>query len=137
MNFEVKSRRTIVDNKGNDKSITEVFLVENAESFGEAENRVEEYWNSENDVVGIAISKVIEVLNYPTSEEKEGLRVFKAVFVTTFTDDDGNDKEQKYPVVLWAHDIDDAMVKVAEHLKQGYGDITLIGLAKSKIVEVI
>lgn len=33
-NFEVKSRRTIIDKKsGNDKSITEAFFVENATTF--------------------------------------------------------------------------------------------------------
>ena len=43
-NFEVKSRRTIVDQKsGNDKSITEAFFVENATTFGDAEARIMTY----------------------------------------------------------------------------------------------
>lgn len=32
--FEVKSRRVIMDNKGNDKSVTEAFFIENCTSCG-------------------------------------------------------------------------------------------------------
>lgn len=137
--YEVKSRRTIIDQKsGNDKTITEAFFIENATSFGDAETRVQTYWNCECEVIGVAISKVMEVLNYPTSEEKEELKVYRAILLATFTDDNGEAKESKYPVILWAKGIEDAMAQVKEYIKQGYGeDMVLASIVRTKIVEVI
>ena len=137
-NFEVKSRRTIIDKKsGNDKSVTEAFFVENATTFGDAEARVMTYWNCECEVIAVAISKVIDVVNYPTQEEREERYVYRALIATIYIDDDGNEKELKYPVLLWAKDFDNAMTIVNEYLAQGLADMTLISLQKTKIVEVI
>lgn len=137
-NFEVKSRRTIIDKKsGNDKSVTEAFFVENATTFGDAEARVMTYWNCECEVIAVAISKVMDVVNCPTQEEKEERYVYRAVIATIYTDDDGNEKELKYPVLLWAKDFDSAMTIVNEYLAQGLEDMTLVSLQKTKIVEVI
>lgn len=136
-NFEVKLERVIQDKKGNDKKVKETFLVENMASFGDAETTVQTYWNCECDILAVSLSKVMEVLNYPTSEEKEELRVFRAVLIQTFTDDNGEDKESKYPIVLWAKDLETAMANVKEYIKQGYGDMSLVSLQKTKIVEVI
>lgn len=137
-NFEVKSRRTIIDKKsGNDKSITEAFFVENCTSWADAEDKMLNYFNSENEVVAMAISKVMDVVNYPTQEEKEERYVYRAVIATIYTDDDGNEKELKYFVLLWAKDFDNAMTIVNEYIAQGLEDMTLVSLQKTKIVEVI
>lgn len=137
-NFEVKSRRTIIDKKsGNDKSITEAFFVENCTSWADAEDKMLAYFNSENEVVAMAISKVMDVVNCPTQEEKEERYVYRAVIATIYTDDDGNEKELKYPVLLWAKDFDNAMTIVNEYIAQGLEDMTLVSLQKTKIVEVI
>lgn len=137
-NFEVKSRRTIIDQKsGNDKSITEAFFIENCTSWADAEDKMLTYFNSENEVVAMAISKVMDVVNCPTQEEKEERYVYRAVIATIYTDDDGNEKELKYPVLLWAKDFDNAMTIVNEYISQGLEDMTLVSLQKTKIVEVI
>jgi hypothetical protein len=137
-NFEVKSRRTIIDQKsGNDKSITEAFFIENCTSWADAEDKMLTYFNSENEVVAMAISKVMDVVNCPTQEEKEERYVYRAVIATIYTDDDGNEKEMKYPVLLWAKDFDNAMTIVNEYIAQGLEDMTLVSLQKTKIVEVI
>lgn len=137
-NFEVKSRKTIIDEKtGKEKSINEIFLVENVESFGEAEKKVLEYYDCANDILGVSLSKVMEVINYPTSEEKEQLKMFRSVLVSTFIDDEGNEKQTKYPVLVWAKDVHDAMTITTNYIKQGYDDMTLVGIQKTKIVEVI
>lgn len=135
--FEVKSRRVIMDNKGNDKSVTEAFFVQDCVSFAEAETKTLRYYNCENDVIGMAISKVMEVVNTPTQEEKMDMFVYRAVIASIFTDDDGNEKEMKYPVLLWAKDFDNAMTIVNEYIAQGLEDMTLVSLQKTKIVEVI
>lgn len=136
-NFEVKSRRVIIDNKGNDKSITEAFFIENCVSWADAEAKMLKYYNCENDVVAMAMSKVMEVINTPTDEERLDLYVFRAILVSTFEDEDGNTKETKYPVLLWAKNVEDAMCVVSEYIKQGFDDMTLTAITKTRIVEVI
>lgn len=136
-NFEVKSRRVIMDNKGNDKSVTEAFFIENCTSWADAEEKMLAYFNSENEVVGMAISKVMEVVNTPTQEEKMDMFVYRAVIASLFTDDDDNEKEMKYPVLLWAKDIDEAMSNVNAYMRQGLEDMSLVSITKTKIVEVI
>jgi hypothetical protein len=135
--FEVKSRRVVMDNKGNDKSITEAFFIENCTSWADAEDKMLGYFNSENEVVGMAISKVMEVVNTPTQEEKMDMFVYRAVIASIYTDDDGNEKEMKYPVLLWAKNIDEAMNVVNNYLRQGLEDMSLVSITKTKIVEVI
>ena len=135
--FEVKSRRVVMDNKGNDKSITEAFFIENCTSWADAEDKMLAYFNSENEVVGMAISKVLEVVNTPTQEEKMDMFVYRAVIASIYTDDDGNEKEMKYPVLLWAKNIDEAMNVVNNYLRQGLEDMSLVSITKTKIVEVI
>lgn len=135
--FEVKSRRVIMDNKGNDKTITEAFFIENCTSWADAEDKMLGYFNSENEVVGMAISKVLEVVNTPTQEEKMDMFVYRAVIASIYTDDDDNEKEMKYPVLLWAKNIDEAMSVVNNYLRQGLEDMSLVSITKTKIVEVI
>lgn len=135
--FEVKSRRVIMDNKGNDKSITEAFFVRDCVLWAEAETKMLKYYNCENDVVGMAISKVMEVVNEPTDTEKMDMFVYRAVIASIYTDDDGNEKEMKYPVLLWAKNIEEAMSVVNDYLRQGLEDMSLVSITKTKIVEVI
>lgn len=136
--FEVKSRRTIIDQKsGNDKTITEAFFIENCTSWADAEDKMLGYFNSENEVVGMAISKVMEVVNEPTDAEKMDMFIYRAVIASIYTDDDGNEKEMKYPVLLWAKNIDEAMGIVNNYLRQGLEDMSLVSITKTKIVEVI
>lgn len=136
-NFEVKSRRVIMDNKGNDKSVTEAFFIEHCTSWADAEEKMLAYFNSENEVVGMAISKVMEVVNTPTQEEKMDMFVYRAVIASIYTDEDDNEKEMKYPVLMWAKSIDDAMTTIKGYIQQGLEDMTLVSLQKTKIVEVI
>lgn len=136
-NFEVKSRRVIMDNKGNDKTITEAFFVRDCVLWAEAETKMLKYYNCENDVVGMAISKVMEVVNEPTDAEKMDMFIYRAVIASIYTDDDGNEKEMKYPVLLWAKNIDEAMSVVNNYLRQGLEDMSLVSITKTKIVEVI
>lgn len=135
--FEVKSRRVVMDNKGNDKSITEAFFIENCTSWADAEDKMLAYFNSENEVVGMAISKVMEVVNTPTQEEKMDMFVYRAVIASIYTDDDDNEKEMKYPVLLWAKGIDDAMALVNDYMRQGLDGMSLVSITRTKIVEVI
>ncbi len=138
-NFEVKSKRTVIDQKtGNDKCLTEIFFVENCTFWAEAEQKVLDYFNAENEIVAMAMSKVVEVINQPkTEEDKMHLYVFRAILVAIFTDNEGYEKETKYPILVWSKDVEEAMVIVSEYIKQGYDNMTLTAITKTKIVEII
>lgn len=138
-NFEVKSRRTIIDQKsGNDKLITEVFFVENCVSWAEAEDKVLDLYNAENEIVAMSKSKVVEVISIPmTEEDKQHLHIFKAILVALFTDEDGEEKETKYPILVWGKDVENVISTVTQYIKQGYGDMTLTAVTKTKILDII
>lgn len=135
--YEVKSRRVIMDNKGNDKTITEAFFIKDCVLWAEAETKMLKYYNCENDVVSMAISKVMDVVNDPTDTEKIDMFIFRAVIASLFIDDEGNEKETKYPILLWAKNIDEAMVIVNDYMRQGLDDMSLVSIQKTKIVEII
>lgn len=136
--FEVKSRRTIIDPKsGNDKTVTEAFFIKNCTSWADAEDEMLAYYNDENEIVSMAISKVMDVINEPTDTEKMDMFVYRAVIASIYTDDDDNEKEMKYPVLLWAKGIDDAMALVNDYMRQGLDGMSLVSITKTKIVEVI
>ena len=54
----------------------------------------------------------------------------------TFTDDEGNEKDSKYFVLVCAKDIPEANKIMDEYLKQGF-DMKLDGIVRTKILDVI
>lgn len=132
--FETKIKRVVRDKKGNDKEIAEVYFVENAVSFGDAETRVQTYWNCECDVVAVTMSRVMDIVNPRTDEEES---IYKAIIASVFIDDNENEKEMKYPVLVFAKSLEEATKRVIGYMDEGLGDMNLHSIAKTKIVEVI
>jgi hypothetical protein len=132
--FETKIKRVIRDKKGNDKEIAEVYFVENAVSFGDAETRIQTYWNCECDVVAVTMSRVMDIVNPRTDEEES---IYKAIIASVFLDDNENEKEMKYPVLVFAKSLEEATKRVIGYMDEGLGDMNLHSITKTKIVEVI
>lgn len=132
--FEVKIKRVTRDKKGNDKEIAEVYFVENAVSFGDAETRIQTYWNCECDVVAVTMSRVMDIVNPRTDEEES---IYKAIIASVFIDDNDNEKEMKYPVLVFAKSLEEATKLVIGYMNEGLGDMNLHSITKTKIVEVI
>lgn len=132
--FETKIKRVIRDKKGNDKEIAEVYFVENAVSFGDAETRIQTYWNCECDVVAVTMSRVMDIVNPRTDEEES---IYKAIIASVFIDDNENEKEMKYPVLVFAKSLEEATGLVKGYMDEGLGDMNLHSITKTKIVEVI
>ena len=86
MYYEVTIRRTVVDKKGNDRSVTEKYICENIELFAEAEQRVLEYFNAECDVTAIKRSPIREFANKPCDDAA----IYIATITDTFVRDDGS-----------------------------------------------
>lgn len=135
MFYEVTSKRTVMDLKGNDKLIAEKYLIENIEFFAEAEQKMLEYFNNENEVPAIKQSKLKEFVNKRTTETQT---IFFATLESIFVDElTGEDKATKYVVGLFAENIDDAYVITNKYMSQGLEDLVLVGIKKTKIVELI
>lgn len=135
MFYEVTSKRTVMDLKGNDKLIAEKYLIENIEFFAEAEQKILEYFNNENEVPAIKQSKLKEFVNKRTTETQT---IFFATLESIFVDElTGEDKATKYVVGIFAENIDDAYVITNKYMSQGLEDLVLVGIKKTKIVELI
>lgn len=135
MYFEVNSKRTVLDNKGMDKLVSEKYLIENIEFFAEAENKMYEYWNNENQVTAIKQSSLKEFANKRQDNKQS---IFFATIESIFIDaNTGEEKATKNIVGLFAKSIDEAYVVANEFMKQGLEDLVLVGIKKTKFVDLL
>ena len=136
MIYEIQAQFTRIDGKGNDKVIKEKYMVENAESFGDAETQGYNHCDGETDldIVAIKRSKVREIINKKSATEDE--KIWFADVADVRTNDDGEEVEIIYKVALYATSWDDANAKVKYYLSQGF-DMTILSIKKTKFTEVI
>ena len=135
MFYEISIKHTIVDKNGNDKEVTDKYIVENQELFAEAEQKGLELPLTAPDVVAVKRSNLREIVNTPTGAEDEAIYI--ATIVDTFISDNGDEKKTKYPVALYAVSIPNANKIVQEYMAQGLADLECEGIKKSSFVEVI
>lgn len=135
MIYEIQAQFTRIDNKGNEKVIKEKYMVENAETFGDAETQGYDYCTDEKDleIVAIKRSKVREIINKRNTDDD---RVWVADVADVRTNDEGEELEIVYKVALYATSWDDANAKVKKYLEQGF-DMTILSIKKTKFLEVI
>lgn len=134
MFYEVTSKRFIVDAKGNDREIAEKYLFENLEFFAEAEQKMYEHLNNENTVTAIKQCKIMEFVNQRSDDEQS---IYYATIESLFVDDNGNEKATRYIVGMFAKSVDEANRITNEYMKQGLADLVLVGIRKTKIVDLI
>ena len=134
MFFEAVSRRTIKDKNGNDKKVNEKFIVNNCELCSEAELKVLEEYNGENDVTLIKESNLMEFVNERTDGEQF---VFLSKLENTFVGEDGEEKVTTYSVALFAKDMEEAHDIMKNYSKQGLDDLKIVSIKKTKIVDLI
>ena len=128
--FKVKVERE--NSKGELKQVSEHYIIDGCEFFAEVEAKAIEEFGNESDVYAIVRSKIKEIVN-----EKEVCKpFFKATIVSTYTDDDGNDKETKEQVLVCAKDVSEATKIMERHLQQAY-DMQLDGITKTKILDIL
>ena len=134
MLYEISSRRTVIDKRGNDKSLTEHFLVDKIDLFAEAEQKGLELYNGENDIVAIKRSNIYEIVNKRKDDDE---RLYLATIESLFVDDDGKENTTKYVVALFAKNTQDATTIALDYMKQGIEDMELVGIKKSKFEDII
>lgn len=135
MYFETSNRITVMDKKGNDRQVVEKILVKNINLFSEAELKSIEWYNNENEVVAIKmLPKLMEFVNNRITEEDA---IYMATIESLFVDDDDKEKTTKYNVGIYAESLEEATDMAIAYMKEGLSDLSLVGIKKTNIVEVI
>lgn len=135
MIYEGTIQYVIIDKNGNDKTIKESFIINDVETFSEAEEKLykESGEKTAFEVLGIKRSKVIEIANQRIYDDD---MIYQVVLNDVFTDDNGEEKTMKYVIVLYANGIEKAYSFIKEYISQRY-DMELIGIKKTRFVDVI
>jgi hypothetical protein len=135
MYYHVFSKRTIIDKKGNDKNITEQFLVKDVEYFADAEVKVLEKMEYENDVCAIKRSPISEFIN--RLGEGEDKRIYVATIESVGEDAKGGEKTSRSVVGLFASDFKEATNIVDKYLHLVENSNWLVEVKRTPILEVI
>ena len=121
MLVEVKVKsELIVDAKS--RKINETFIMD-TEFFSNAEYYITEILEKEKEagtlenyeIQSIRISPIKEIAN-----QYHGEHSYLATLKDIWTDDDGTEKHLRYKVLLWANDLQEAIVNTHEMTKEGY-----------------
>lgn len=135
MFYEVSNKVTVIDKKGNDRQIVEKILVENINLFSEAELKAIQWYNNENEVV--AIKQLPKFMEFVNARESEDQAIYVATIESLFVDDDDNEKTTRYLVGVFALSLENATNIAIEYMKGSMNDLTLVGIKKTKILDVI
>lgn len=125
-----------MDKNGADKVSVELYLIKNAETFGDAENQLLLEFNNECDVIDLKqYTKLMEVANEPNDTDE---KLFKVVIVSIFVDEESGDrKETKYDTLFWAKNVKDATNKASEYMNQGMADMFVHSVIQTKIIDIL
>lgn len=124
-----------VDESGNDKQKKESYIVDNVETFGQVEELLyNEFQNLTNiDVISIKRSNINEIINKCSNVDE---KIWLADIVQMFVDENGVEKEMHYKFAFFSLNTDTAFQYVKEYLKQGYTDMELVGLKKTRFQDI-
>ena len=123
------------DNNGNDKQAKESFIIDNAETFAQVEELLyQEFQNlTDIDVIAIKRSNINEIINMCSNADE---KIWLADIVQMFVDENGVEKEMRYKFAFFSLNTDTAFQYVKEYLKQGYTDMELVGLKKTRFQDI-
>jgi len=138
MIYEGTIKFETVTNKGNTKIVKESYLIENAETFSEAENvllKIDEMSSLSNfDVTSLKRSKIKEIANHGNGKLKTPM--FVATLSDVFTDENGNEKEINYDIAFFAPNIQEAHNFIIYYTEQGYC-MEMKALKQAKFIDVL
>ena len=137
--YEIKLSYVMVDKNGNDKTVRESLILENAESFANAEEIGYDYGSGLTgiDVVSIKRSKLKEIVNEKPFND-DTCKIYVAQIVDHFVDLETQEtKDIKYSVALFAHDMNEAHKAIEQYMKQGPEDMDLVGIKETNFTNVL
>lgn len=136
MIYEGTIKYETTTNKGNTKTVRESYLIENAETFSEAESVLFKMGETSSltdfDVIALKRSKIKEIAN--TNRDTEPM--FIATLVDVFTDDNGIEKELTYDIAFFALNIEQAHNFIRIYAQQGYC-MEMKALKQAKFLDVL
>lgn len=133
--YEAISKRITIDKKGNDKEISEKYLVNHCELCAEVEQKILEEWNGENRCTSVKESNIREFVNNRRNDEDF---IFISTIEDIFIDENsGEEKTTKYHVGLFAKTIEEATKIMVEYMNQGLNDMRLTSVKQTKIIDVL
>lgn len=126
-----------MNERGEKKQVIERYVIQNCETFREAEERAAKTYaeyNLDGDVVAIKRSNLYEIVNENANKEK----YFRAKLGSIFIDENsGKEKMTYYHVLLSADNMDDAQKIMKEYMNQGMNDFILLEIKESRVTDVI
>ena len=134
MFYETKVKVTRINRHGKEAEVKESYLV-NCLLFAEAEVAMMELFNNECDVFSISRSNIMEIINKANEDENESY--FKAKLIEISIDDNGNEKELAYYVLVAAKDVKQATERTLEYMRQGLENTRLDAINKTKILDIL
>lgn len=136
MIYEGTIKYETITNKGNSRIVRERYLIENVETFSQAEVALITYATagsiSDVDVVSLKRSKIKEIANKNRDTEP----MFIATLVDVFTDEKGIEKELAYDIAFFALNIEKAHDFIRLYVQQGYC-MEMRALKQAKFIDVI
>ena len=134
MIYEGTVQYTIMSD-GSEKTKKDSYLIDNCNTFGQAEEilLVSNEALKDIDVIAIKRSKLKEIVNSPKDDYD---KIFIADVMDIYTDENGEEKELTYKVAGFAKDIKAAHELMDKYLSQGF-DMQLVGLKMTRIVDVL
>lgn len=139
MFYSIKAKYLKMTETGRLKKVTEEYLVDGAQTHGEAEDTGYkmgcEYNLASFDVVGVKRSSIKEFVN--KEAEMEGRDIYVATTVMLEIDENGNETETSFDVGVYANTVDEATKEVNDYIKTRMGDFVVTSVKKTKILEVL
>ena len=135
MTYEATITYLTRDKNGNDKQMKTSYIIDEVETFAQVEELLYREFQdlTDIDVVAIKRSNINEIIKPKTTE---GESVWIADIVQMFVDDNGVEKEMRYKFAFFSMFPDTAFHYVKEYLKQGYTDMELVGLKKTRFQDI-
>ena len=138
MYHEVIVRVTAMDAKGVEKQKTERYFTQGKLVLAESESAVMEYlipYYRDIEAVSIKQSKIKEFANSRTSDNED---VYIITLESTFINENtGEESTTKYEIGMFATSIPDATKKAEEYCRQGFADLNIIGVKRTKWIDII
>lgn len=136
MTYEATITYITRDKKGNDKQVKENYIIDEVETFAQVEELLYDKFQglTDIDVVAIKRSNINEIIKPKTTN---GESVWIADIVQIFTDENDVEKEMRYKFAFFSMYPNTAFQYVKEYLKQGYDDMELVGLKKTRFQDIL
>lgn len=130
MIYEVVSRRIQVDKKGNDRSVTEKYLINNCMLCSEAEEKILGYFNNENDCISVKVANLSEFINNRGDEDD-------SIYFSSIEIYCEGTKAASYTLGVFACSVEDATEKTNKFLKESLEDYVIVSVKRTRYVEFL